>query len=106
MEIFQNAFSKVLADGTECYIFEENRDEPIFTYGEPWKYKTSNSLKSGYISKGVYSIWNEFEEYHISIVLVSKKYGIGRQYVFNICLDVSFNYMLYFYYMDGAGSGN
>lgn len=72
MEIFQNAFSKVLADGTECYIFEENRDEPIFTYGEPWKYKTSNSLKSGYISKGVYSIRNEFEEYHISIVLVSQ----------------------------------
>ena len=76
LEIFRNAFSDVLADNTECYIFAEKIEEPVFSYGEVWEQEAFGPISAGYISNNTYSIRQEFPEYHITVVLVSKNISL------------------------------
>lgn len=72
LEIFGHTLSDVLSDETECYIFAEGGEEPVFFYGEKLKYSMVENWKTGYMAEGIYSIKQDFPEYHISVILVSE----------------------------------
>lgn len=72
VEILDHIFSDVLSDEVQCYVFAEGEADPIFSYGGSSKHKIENSWGTGYMEEGIYSIRQDFPEYHISVIMVSE----------------------------------